>query len=100
MPDVRAPEANIIVLERAALAVALMSGRQAAQPIGLDHGVDRIVIEMRQDIRDHKREIIEREACSRAQTMASSSLVLSRSACAAGRTDPGSPQPRAWAICE
>ena len=39
-----------------------MSRRQASQPVGLEDAVDRIAVEMRQEVRDHKREIIERKA--------------------------------------
>lgn len=60
--DVHAHEANVVVLERAVLPFALMSGRQASQTLGLEDAVDRIAVEMRQKVRDHEGEVIKRKA--------------------------------------
>ena len=65
--DVHVHEAEVIVLERAALALALLRRRQAAQPFSLEDAVDRIAVEMRQEVRDHEGEVIERKAGGLAQ---------------------------------
>ena len=48
-------------------ALALLRRRQAAQPFGLEDAVDRIAVEMRQEVRDDEGEIIERKAGGLAQ---------------------------------
>ena len=66
--DVDVDEAEIVVLERAALALALLRRRQAAQPLSLEDAVDRIAVEMRQEVRDDEGQIIERKAGGLAQS--------------------------------
>jgi hypothetical protein len=62
MLDVHVHEAEIIILERAALPFALLRRRQAPQALSLEDAVDRIPVEMRQEVRDHEGQIVEREA--------------------------------------
>jgi hypothetical protein len=52
-------EGKIIVLERAVPALALVRRRQAAQPLRLEDAEDGVAIELGQEVRDHKREVIE-----------------------------------------
>ena len=75
--DVDVDEAEIVVLERAALPLVLLRRRQTAEPLSLEDAVDRIAVEMRQEVRDDEGEIVERKAGGRrrAQTMARSSSV-------------------------
>ena len=65
--DVHVHEAEIIVLERAALPFALLRRGQAAQPLSLEDAVDRIAVEMRQEVRDDEGQVIERKAGGLAQ---------------------------------
>jgi hypothetical protein len=39
-----------------------VSGQQVAQPLRFEDAVDGVSIEMRQEVRDHEGEIIERKA--------------------------------------
>ena len=48
--DVDVHEAEIVVLEGAALALALLRRRQAAEPLGLEDAVDRVAVQMRQEV--------------------------------------------------
>ena len=92
--DVHVHEAELVLLERAALALALLRRRQAAQALGLEDAVDGIAVEMRQEVRDHEGEVVEREAGGAAQGADDGALLLawpSRAACAAGWNGPGSP---------
>jgi hypothetical protein len=65
--DVHVHEAKVIILERAAPALSLLRRRQTAEPLSLEDAVDRIPVEMRQEVRDHEGEIIERKAGGLAQ---------------------------------
>ncbi len=65
--DVHVHEAKIVVFESSALPFALMSGGQAAQAFGFEDAVDRIAVEMRQEVRDDEGEIIKRKAGGLAQ---------------------------------
>jgi hypothetical protein len=56
--DVHVHETKIVVLERAHLALALLRRRQAAQTLSLEDVVDGILVEMRQEVGDHKGEIM------------------------------------------
>ena len=51
-------EAEVVVLDRAAPTLALLRRGQAAQPFGFENAVDRIAVEMRQEVRDHEGQII------------------------------------------
>jgi hypothetical protein len=76
--DVDVEEAEVVLLERAALPPTLVSRRQAVQALGLENAVDGIAVEVRQEVRDHEGEVIEGKArglARRAQTMARSSSV-------------------------
>ena len=100
--DVHVHEAEIVVLERAALALALLRRRQAAEAFSLEDAVDGIAVEMRQEVRDDEGEIVERKAGGLAQGADDGPLLLawlSRAACAAGWSGPGSPRLRACATC-
>ena len=65
--DVDVDEAEIIVLEGAALPLALLRRRQTAEPLSLEDAVDRIAVEMRQEVRDDEGQIVERKAGGLAQ---------------------------------
>src|SRR5215203_2823780 len=54
--DVYVHETEIVVLEGAALPLAVEGWRQAPQPVGLENAVDRVAVEMRQEVTDHKGE--------------------------------------------
>ena len=66
--DVDVDEAEIIVLERADFALALLRGRQAAEPLRLEDAVDGIAVEMRQEVRDDEGQIVEGKAGGLAQS--------------------------------
>jgi hypothetical protein len=66
--DVHVHKAEIIVLERAALTLALLRRRQAPQAFSLEDAVDRIAVEMRQEVADHEGEVIQRKAGGLAQS--------------------------------
>ena len=55
-------EGEVVVLERAALPLALVSRWQAVQPFGLEDAVDGIAVQVRQEVRHHKGEVIEGKA--------------------------------------
>ena len=74
--DVDVDEAEIVVLERAALALALLRRRQTAQAFGFEDAVDRIAVEMRQEVRDDEGQIIERKAGRAAQSTDDGPLFL------------------------
>ena len=74
--DVDVHEAEVVVLERAALALALLRRRQAAQPFGLEDAVDGIAVEMRQEVGDHEGQVIERKAGGLAQGADDGPLLL------------------------
>ena len=74
--DVHVHEAEIVVLERAALALALLRRRQAAEPLRLEDAVDRIAVEMRQEVRDDEGQIVERKAGGLAQSADDGALFL------------------------
>jgi hypothetical protein len=60
--DVHVYEADVVVLERAALTFALLRWRQTAETLSLEDAVDRIAAEMRQEVADHKGQIVEGKA--------------------------------------
>ena len=74
--DVDVHEAEIVVLERAALALALLRGRQAAEALSLEDAVDGIAVEMRQEVRDDEGQIVERKAGGLAQGADDGALLL------------------------
>ena len=74
--DVDVHEAEIVVLERAALALALLRRRQAAQAFGLEDAVDGIAVEMRQEVRDDEGQIVEGKAGGLAQSADDRPLLL------------------------
>jgi hypothetical protein len=55
-------EAEIVRLEAAMRSAGAISQREAAQTLGFQDAVDRIAIEMRQEVADHKGEAIQRKA--------------------------------------
>src|SRR5215203_4627716 len=55
-------EAEIVVLEGPVRLAGAACGRQTAQALGFQDAVDRVAIEMRQEVGDHKGEIIQRTA--------------------------------------
>ena len=100
--DVHVHEAEIVVLERAALALALLRRRQAAQALGLEDAVDGIAVEMRQEVGDHEGEVIERKAGGPAQGTDDGPLLLRGlpgQLVRPAASGPGSPQRRACATC-
>jgi hypothetical protein len=62
MFDVEVHEAEIVVLEAAALPLGAVGCGQAPQALGLEDAVDRIAVEMRQEMAHHEGQIIERKA--------------------------------------
>ena len=74
--DVDVDEAKVVVLERAALALALLRRRQTAQAFGFEDAIDRIAVEMRQEVRDDEGQIIERKAGRAAQSTDNGALFL------------------------
>jgi hypothetical protein len=55
-------EAEIVVFEGPVRLAGAACRRQAAQALGFQNAVDRVAIEMRQKVRDHEGEIIQRKA--------------------------------------
>ena len=55
-------EAEVVVLEAAGLALGLLGGRQAVQPLGLEDAGDGVAVQVGQDVGDHEGEVIEGEA--------------------------------------
>src|SRR5215213_3099281 len=74
--DVHVHEAEVVVLEGPALPFALLCRRQAAEPLRLEDAVDRIAVEMRQEVRDDEGQIIEGEAGGQAQGTDDGTLFL------------------------
>jgi transposase len=74
--DVYMDEAEIVVLERAALPFALLRRRQTAQAFGFEDAVDGIAVEMGQEVRDDEGQIIERKAGRAAQSTDNGPLFL------------------------
>src|SRR4029079_4388059 len=54
--DVHVHEAEVIRLEAAVRSAGAACGRQAAQALGFQDAVDRVTVEMRQKVADHKGE--------------------------------------------
>jgi hypothetical protein len=95
-------EAEVIRLEAAMRSAGAIRRRQAAQALGFQDAVDRVAIEMRQEVRDHKGEVIQRKAGGPPQRAHKGPLFRpwpSRAACAAGWSGPDSPPDRADATC-
>jgi hypothetical protein len=67
MFDVEVHEAEIILLEGASLPFSLLRRWQPPQAFGLEDAIDGIAVEMRQEMRDHEGEVIERKAGGAAQ---------------------------------
>jgi hypothetical protein len=65
--DVHMHKAKIVVLKRAALAFALMSGPQTPQVFRLEDAVNRVPVEMGQKVADHEGEVIEQKTGGLAQ---------------------------------
>jgi SRSO17 transposase len=74
--DVEVHEAEIVVLEGAALPFGLVGWRQPPQPFGLEEAVDAVPIEMRQEMRDHEGQVIEGEAGGAAQRTDDGALLV------------------------
>ena len=55
-------KADLVLLEGAVRFAGAISGRQAVEAFGLEDAVDRIAVQMRQEVRDDKGEVIEGEA--------------------------------------
>ena len=60
--DVHVHEAEVIRLEAAVRSAGAIRRRQAAQARGFQDAVDRVTVEMRQEVADHKGEVIQRKA--------------------------------------
>jgi hypothetical protein len=70
-------EAEVILLERAALPLAPVSQRQAPEPFGFKDAIDSVPVEMRQIVRDDEGEVVERKAGRAAQGTDDRPLFLS-----------------------
>ena len=68
MLDVDVNEAEIVILESAALPFALLRRRQAAQAFRPEDAINGIAIEMRQEVRDDEGQIVEGKAGGLAQS--------------------------------
>ena len=55
-------EAKIVVLEGPIWLAGAACGRQTAQALGFQDAVDRVTVEMRQEVADHKGQVIQGKA--------------------------------------
>ena len=55
-------KADLVLLEGAVRFACSLGGRQAVEALGLEDAVDRVPVQMRQEVRDHEGEIVERKA--------------------------------------
>jgi len=69
-------ETEIVVLEGPVRLARPACGRQAAQALGFQNAVDRVTVEMRQEMRDHKGEVIQRKARRTTQRADNGPLLL------------------------
>ena len=74
--DVHVDEAEIVILEFAALPFVLLRRRQAAQAFRFEDAIDGIAVEMRQEVRDDEGQIVERKAGRLAQSADDGPLFL------------------------
>jgi hypothetical protein len=56
-------KAELVGLEAPMRLARLIARRQAVQPFGLEDAVDRVAVQVRQEVGDHEGEVIERKAC-------------------------------------
>src|SRR4051812_3326638 len=70
-------EAEIVVLEGPVRLAGAAWPRQAAQALGFQDAVDRVTVQMRQEVRDHKGEVIQGKARRTPQGADNSPLLLS-----------------------
>src|SRR5437870_13746922 len=69
-------KAKIVLLEAAVRSAGAISRREAAQALGFQDAVDRIAIEMRQEMSDHKGQVIQRKAGGPPQRADNGALLL------------------------
>jgi hypothetical protein len=76
MLDAEVHEAEVLVLEAAALPFGLVGWRQAPQALGLEDAVDRIAVQIRQEVAHHEGQVIERKAGGAAQDTDDGALLV------------------------
>jgi hypothetical protein len=76
MLNVNVQEAEVILLERAAPALRPARQWQAPQALGIEDAVDRIPVEMRQEMAHHEGQVIERKAGGAAQDTDDGALLV------------------------
>ena len=69
-------EAEIVVLEGPVRLAGAACGRQTAQALGFQNAVDRVSIEMRQEVGDHKGKVIQRKTRRTPQRTDNGALLL------------------------
>jgi hypothetical protein len=71
-------EADLVVLELSMRAPGAIRGREAVEPFGLEDAVDRVPVQVRQDMREDEGEVVEREASGAAQRADDGALLFAR----------------------
>jgi hypothetical protein len=71
-------KADLVLLEDAMRFAGAISGRQAVETLGLEDAVDRISVQVRQEVGDHKGEVVQREACRAAKRTDDGPFLLAR----------------------
>ncbi len=69
-------EAEVVVLEAAVRLASLLSGRQAVEALGLEDAVDRVPVQVRQEVADDESEIVEGKACAAAERAHDGALLI------------------------
>src|SRR4051794_10395228 len=69
-------EADLVVLELSMRAPGVIRGREPVGPFGLEDAVDRVPVQVRQDMREDEGEVVEREASGAAQRADDGTLFL------------------------
>ena len=69
-------EADLVVLERAVRFARALGGRQAVEALGLEDAVDRVPVQVRQEVREDEGEIVEGKACAAAERAHDGALLI------------------------
>ena len=69
-------EADLVVLEAAVRLASLFGGRQPVEALGLEDAVDRVPVQVRQEVREDEGEIVERKACAAAERAHDGALLI------------------------
>ena len=70
-------EAEVVRLEAAVRSAGAIRRRQAAQALGFQDAIDRVTVQMRQKVADHKGEVIQGKAGCATQRTDNGALLLS-----------------------